>query len=248
MAGVLLIDGVPHCERTPEYLRNITRPAQLSVGPLSPATTEAERLVHARKVAEIERFDERRRYASVRNQGAPKSAKDSARAQFICAGRSDKLQCGLCPLAADYPAGLPVVENPPTGPYAPRFCSQATTVVAGAALIKLAQRDYWGSPEWQASYGRRAHVESIFGNLRNPSTQNIRRGFCRVMGLIKTTLMLAFEVMAANLRLVREWAKRTGENSDPLHEPFPEDFGFEEIDAEGNVWSVVTDDHSPPGS
>ncbi len=117
-----------------------------------------------------------------------------------------------------------------------------------APLLKLAQRDYWGSPEWQASYGRRAHVESIFGNLRNPSTQNIRRGFCRVMGLIKTTLMLAVEVMAANLRLVREWAKRTGENSDPLHEPFPEDHGFEEIDAEGHVWSVMTDDPRPPGS
>ena len=83
---------------------------------------------------------------------------------------------------------------------------------------------------------------------RHPSTQNIRRGFCRVMGLIKTTLMLAVEVMAANLRLVREWAKRTGENSDPLHEPFPEDFGFEEIDAEGNLWSVAADDPSPPGS
>ncbi|MDE2281851.1 MAG: hypothetical protein KGJ92_03655, partial [Actinomycetales bacterium] len=74
------------------------------------------------------------------------------------------------------------------------------------------------------------------------------RGFCRVMGLIKTTLMLAFEVMAANLRLVREWAKRTGENSDPLHEPFPEDHGFEEIDAEGNVRVASPDDLSPPGS
>ena len=156
--------------------------------------------------------------------------------------------CDGCPLAADYPEGLPVVVDPPSGPNTPRSCSQATTVVAGAALIKLAQRDYWGSPEWQASYGRRAHVESIFGNLRNPSTQNIRRGFCRVMGLIKTTLMLAFEVMAANLRLVREWAKRTGENSDPLHEPFPEDHGFEEIDAEGNVRVASPDDLSPPGS
>ena len=250
--GVLLIDGVPHCERTPEHLRNITRPAQLSVGLLGSVATEAERLVHARKVAEIERFNaliaERQQYASVRNQGAPEGAKDQAKAQYICAGRAGKLQCSSCPLAADYPEGLPVVVNPPTGPYAPRSCSQATTVVAGAALIKLAQRDYWGSPEWQVSYGRRAHVESIFGNLRNPSTQNIRRGFCRVMGLIKTTLMLAVEVMAANLRLVREWAARTGENSDPLHEPFPEDFGFEEIDAEGHVWSVTTDDPRPPGS
>ena len=250
--GVLMIDGVPHCERTPEHLRHITRPAQLSVGPLSPVATEAERLVHARKVAEIERFNqliaERQQYASVRNQGAPEGAKDQAKAQYICAGRAGKLQCASCPLAADYPEGLPMVVDPPSGPYAPRSCSQATTVVAGAALIKLAQRDYWGSPEWQASYGRRAHVESIFGNLRNPSTQNIRRGFCRVMGLIKTTLMLAFEVMAANLRLVREWAKRTGENSDPLHEPFPEDHGFEEIDAEGNVRVASPDDLSPPDS
>ena len=250
--GVLVIDGVPHCERTPEHLRRITRPAQLSVGELRADATEAERLVHARKVAEIQNFNEliaeRQQYASVRNQGAPEGARDQAKAQYICAGRAGKLQCASCPLAADYPEGLPVVVDPPTGPYAPRSCSQATTVVAGAALIKLAQRDYWGSPEWQASYGRRAHVESIFGNLRNPSTQNIRRGFCRVTGLIKTTLMLAFEVMAANLRLVREWTARTGENSDPLHEPFPEDFGFEEIDAEGNVWSVATDDPSPPGS
>ncbi len=42
--------------------------------------------------------------------------------------------------------------------------------------------------------GLRAHVEGIVANLRSPSTQNIRRGFCRVTGLIKTTLMLAFEV------------------------------------------------------
>ena len=84
--------------------------------------------------------------------------------------------------------------------------------------------------------------------MPDPSTQNIRRGLCRVMGLIKTTLMLAFEVMAANLRLVREWARATGENSDPLHEPFPEDGGVEEIDAEGNVRVASPDDLSPPGS
>ncbi|MGC8511066.1 MAG: hypothetical protein ACP5PB_09380 [Acidimicrobiales bacterium] len=68
------------------------------------------------------------------------------------------------------------------------------------------------------------------------------------MGLIKTSLMLTVEVMAANLRLVREWAKRTGENSDPLHEPFLEDLGFEEIDSRGNVWPAVPGGPSPPGS
>jgi hypothetical protein len=41
---------------------------------------------------------------------------------------------------------------------------------------------------------------------------------------------------------------RTGENSDLLYEPFPEDFGFDEIDAEGHAWSVTSDDPRPPGS
>ncbi len=85
-------------------------------------------------------------------------------------------------------------------------------------------------------------------NLRNLRTQNIRLGSCRVMGLIKRTPMSAFEVMAANLRVVREWAVRTGENPGPLHESFPEDFGFDENDAEGNVWPVTPDDSSPPGT
>ncbi len=148
--GVLMIDGVPHCEKTPEHLRRITRPAQLSVGELRADASEAERLVHARKVAEIGRFNEliaeRQRYASVRNQGPLKGAKDQAKAQYICAGRAGKLQCALCPYAADYPEGLPVIANPPSGPYLPASCSQATRVVDGAALIKLAQRDYGAAP------------------------------------------------------------------------------------------------------
>ena len=40
---------------------------------------------------------------------------------------------------------------------------------------------------------------------------------------VEASLILAVEVMEANLRLVREWARHTGETSDPLHEPYPED-------------------------
>ena len=243
-----MVDGVSHRERTPEHLRRHTRPAPLGVGPQSPAAAEAERLVHACKIVEIDRFNvliaECQRRASMRSPRAPEGAKD----QTICAGRAVKLWRSRSPLAADYSAGLPLVVDPPTGPNAPRNCSQATKVVAAAALVKLARSDYWGSPEWRALYGRGAHVECIFGNLRDSSTQNIRRGFCRVAGLIKTTLMLTFEVKATNLRPVREWTARTGEISDPLHEPFPEGFGLEDIDADGNVLSVARNDSSPPGT
>lgn len=52
---------------------------------------------------------------------------------------------------------------------------------------------------------------------------------------VKTSLMLTFEVVAANIRLVRKWAKRTGLTIDPLTVPFPPDHGFEELDKNGQI-------------
>jgi len=59
---------------------------------------------------------------------------------------------------------------------------------------------------------------------------NIKRGFCRVVGLVKTGLMLSFQAMAANIRLIRQWSRRTSDVTDPLSELIAEHFGFEELD------------------
>jgi hypothetical protein len=47
--------------------------------------------------------------------------------------------------------------------------------------------------------------------------------------------MLTFEVIVANIRLVRQWAKRTGLTDDPLCEVVPLDYGFEERDENGQT-------------
>jgi hypothetical protein len=47
--------------------------------------------------------------------------------------------------------------------------------------------------------------------------------------------MLDFEAMADNIRLVRQWAKRTGMTDDPRCEVLPPDYGFEELDADGQI-------------
>jgi hypothetical protein len=47
--------------------------------------------------------------------------------------------------------------------------------------------------------------------------------------------MLTFEAVAANLRLVRQWAKRIGLTDEPLCEALPPDHGFEELDANGQM-------------
>ena len=54
-------------------------------------------------------------------------------------------------------------------------------------------------------------------------------------GLIKTSMMLLFEVLAANIRLVRNWAKRVHDLSDPIAREFPVDFGHEELGEIGDI-------------
>ncbi len=73
-------------------------------------------------------------------------------------------------------------------------------------------------------------VEGAFGNPKNPRTENVRRGWTNVVGTVKTSLLIVIAQAAANLRLLRGWAERTGDLTDPLTWPHPEDHGFEELD------------------
>ena len=68
------------------------------------------------------------------------------------------------------------------------------------------------------------------------------------MGPVKTTLMLTFEAVAANLRLARQWARFHGDSSDPFNAAFAGDHGFEELDADGSIRRVEPDAYrGPPG-
>ena len=88
---------------------------------------------------------------------------------------------------------------------------------------------YWGSPEWIESYARRTYVEGFFGNMKNSSPENVRRGWCRVVGIVKTSILAACEVAATNVRL-RSWAEGR-DFTDPLCRPDDPDHGFEELTA-----------------
>ncbi len=55
--------------------------------------------------------------------------------------------------------------------------------------------------------------------MKNRNTENLTRGWTQVMGLVKTTSMLAALVAATNLRLLRAWATRVGDQTDPVTIP-----------------------------
>ncbi len=64
------------------------------------------------------------------------------------------------------------------------------------------------------TFNRRSRVEGWFGNLKNDNTEALGRGAFRVMGVCKTSLMIAVFAAATNLRLLRAWARRTLGNDD----------------------------------
>ena len=236
--GIKIIDGVPHCDQIPERLIDIARPARFKVGLLKNKATKEDRENRERNLKELAEFtadnEERERFAFVFHGNNP-TVHDSGNTRWMCPGKAGKIKCAHCPLSEFYSDEVPVVENPPALVTAPKGCRQQTVSIPGPALAKLRQQEYWGSSAWIASYSRRSHIEGIFGNLRNPSTQNIKRGFCRVVGLVKTSLMLTFQAVAANIRLIRQWSRRTGDVTDPLSELMPENFGFEELDEHGQI-------------
>jgi hypothetical protein len=116
---------------------------------------------------------------------------------------------------------LPIIINPPDDDVAPKCCTQTTVTMGPDAQRKLWQQEYWGSPAWILSNNRRTFVEGVFGNVKNASTENLCRGFFRITGLARVTLLVGIALVAHNARQPGNWHDRTGNGgaNHPLLQP-----------------------------
>jgi hypothetical protein len=74
-----------------------------------------------------------------------------------------------------------------------------------------AQRIPFGTTAWRLSMGRRQVVESVNAALKG-TFANLARGFMRVMGQTKMTVMLGFTIAGYNLDRIRSYrAKKRAE-------------------------------------
>ncbi|MDT4894257.1 MAG: hypothetical protein QOE97_3292, partial [Pseudonocardiales bacterium] len=186
--GARVVTGVPHCPAMPEVFDDIRRPDRLSAG------VELDDFV-----ARIQR---RENFAFRRVAGPDRTGQE----RFECPARAGKVRCTLHKPSLALPLAIPKVIGAPTDE--PKCCTQRTITVPGAIDAKSRQRHYWGSRNWIRSFSRRSRVEGWFGNLKNDSTEALGRGRFRVMGLAKTSLMLAIYASATNLRLLHNWTER----------------------------------------
>jgi len=99
--------------------------------------------------------------------------------------------------------------QPPEHP--PACCTQQTITVPPDLLAKTAQKHDYPSAAWRRSYSRRTGAERAFATTKDPASNDISRGWCRLMGLAPLMLFTTTLLIARNQRILRAWTTRQEE-------------------------------------
>ncbi len=189
----LLIDGQLFSPHLPQDLHDLPAPPR--------GASEEEKLTYEAK------FNQRARWRLVRHAGPDADGVTRWRCPF-CAGllRSRKV-----PKTMRRSRRVPLVDLSEGGT---TCCSG--TLSAVPSEMALSQRIPYGTTAWRISMGRRQVVESVNSALKGAFV-DLARGFFRVLGQVKMTVLLGFTLAAYNLDRVRSFrAKQTQDKEMPL--------------------------------
>jgi hypothetical protein len=78
---------------------------------------------------------------------------------------------------------------------------------------KTHQKHDYPSAAHRRSYARRTSAERAFSTIKDPATNTISRGWCRLMGLAPLTLWLAALHTIRNQRILTAWETRQAQNN-----------------------------------
>jgi len=193
--GMRFAAGRPHCPETPDSLGTILKPAP-----------NAPKEEFGNFFKDIER---RRAHAL----GVNTQPDADGKARYVCPALNGSIGCprrqGSVQAAIDL--GLPLVEIADDNPNLPipACCTQNTVqVVLDERIHKLSQRLYWGSKTWVKRFRKRTYVEGSYGNRKNQSTENLRRGIHRFSSITMQHLVMTLVNASYNLRMLRNWHER----------------------------------------
>jgi hypothetical protein len=85
-----------------------------------------------------------------------------------------------------------------------RFACGITVTIGPSNHASTRQREVWGTTAWTHDYGRRSVVESSNAELKHHRLALVR-GFTRVFGTIKNSLLIAFAIVGVNVAILRTW-------------------------------------------
>jgi hypothetical protein len=191
-AGAIITNGNLYCPATPKPL--------LHLGPLAPAATPEDITTHDQQTAELARH----------KLGRLTAGDADGYHRVTCPAATGKLRCPLRPASMTLDRSRPEILTPPQHP--PACCTQQTLTVPPDVAAKTRQKHDYPSAAHRRSYARRTTAERAFSTIKDPASNTISRGWCRLMGLTPLAFWLAALHAVRNQRILAAWNARQADN------------------------------------
>jgi len=191
--GAIIANGNLYCPATPRSL--------LELGPLARDVTPEQAAAHDAKTSETARYKLGR---------TTRDDKDGYH-RVACPAAMGKIRCPLRPPSMTLDRDRPEILQPPGHPQA--CCTQQTLTVPPEVTAKTAQKHDYPSRAHRRSYARRTGAERGFATAKDPATNTISRGWCRLMGLTPLMLFAVTLLVVRNQRILAAWDVRQAENA-----------------------------------
>jgi hypothetical protein len=191
--GAIIANGNLYCPQTPRTL--------LQLGPLARAATRDQAAGHDARTAELARH----------KLGRITRDDEDGYHRAQCPAAMGKIRCPLRPASMRLDRDRPEILTPPEHPQA--CCTQQAITVPPEVNAKTAQKHDYPSAAWRRSYARRTGAERGFATAKDPASNDIARGWCRLMGLAPLMLFTVTLLVARNQRILTAWDARQEENA-----------------------------------
>src|SRR5579863_4045027 len=190
--GAVITNGNLYCPQTPRRL--------LELGPLARTAAREQAADHDRKTGELARY----------KLGRLTADDPDGYHRVQCPAAMGKIRCPLRPSSMTLDRDRPEILQPPGHPQA--CCAQQTITVPPDVNAKTRQKHDYPSAAWRRSYSRRTGAERGFATAKDPATNDISRGWCRLTGLTPLMLFTTALLIARNQRILHAWNARQQEN------------------------------------
>ena len=117
-----------------------------------------------------------------------------------------KIRCPLRAASMTLDRDRPEILTPPEHPQA--CCTQQTLTIPPDVNAKTRQKHDYPSAAHRRSYARRTGAERGFATTKDPATNDISRGWCRLMGLAPLLLFTTTLLIVRNQRILTAWQAR----------------------------------------
>ena len=191
--GAIIANGNLYCPATPGPL--------LELSPLARDATPDQASAHDTQSAELARH----------KLGRITADDTDGYHRVMCPAVMGKIRCPLRPASMALDRDRPEILTPPGHP--PACCAQQTITVPPQIAAKTRQKHDYPSAAHRRSYARRTGAERTFATAKDPASNNIARGWCRLMGLTPVMLWLACLLAVRNQRILTAWDARQNDNA-----------------------------------